>query len=309
MRKKRYRLFIISCFVISFICVAFQNTLAGSLDSFEQSIEKDNAKDQEYSSRNSSSISSEQCESDSPPFKCIGYFMLKTVVSGLFDGFFNELLAGGLESVARVNTSINIKINKELIDKYVALHIDDQTEETKLKYEIHLRELGDPQLPYARLDGSYQYISSNVSANDYRLALGYGPFAFKVNQTQYTELSPKDSLDLTRLYITYRMSSGATQIDIGMGRLVIDGNDRSKLFYSTLPIRFHVKSLISTKLWPAWLSNTGIEFKPAWSGNISDYDLGLFYHFKFASVKAGYRWLSTDTQSLSGPYAGITVFY
>lgn len=273
------RVFRFSVLLLLFYLVTLnpQNLIAGSLDSFEGSIKNDSS-DISVDSNNTKTINPGDCDDNSIEIDCIGLYILESIFKAMF--------YGGFESLARVNSSMNTQLSY------------DRKAEDEATNKLGLRKKRSPQVPYVRLDTSYQYVNSNINAYDYRVALGYGPLAFHYNKIRFLESNPVDTLDLSQLYITYRMSFGsALEIDIGMGKLSVNGNDRSNLSYVTIPVRIHPPGAI------------GVEFKPAWSGNISDYDLGVFYHFQYASVKAGYRSLSTNTQSLRGPYVGVTAFY
>jgi hypothetical protein len=52
--------------------------------------------------------------------------------------------------------------------------------------------------------------------------------------------------------------------------------------------------------------NFGVEFRPAWSDRVSDYDLGVLITWRYASLKTGYRWVLTPHESLNGPYVGLS---
>lgn len=287
-------------------CLIFSNTvIAGDLDSFEQSASQPSYSNDSTSSSNSST----DCyDDDIFHIECIGYYVLRSIVEGIAEG----MLYGGRTSIARVNAHAHKKFNIVLIldektinDTYqdnLHANTDDGNSNASASHHevfvLPLRKLHEPQVPFFRVDASLQYIKSTVSAKDYRFLFGYGPAAFQLNQTRFTESNPTDSLTLTRLFGVYRMSfSTEYEIGIGLGKLIIEGNKKTEQFYFTVPFKFHINKIM------------GFEYRPAWSSTINDYDLSVFSHHKYGSVKVGYRWLSTNSQSLSGPYIGFAAFY
>ena len=160
------------------------------------------------------------------------------------------------------------------------------------------REAGEPLIPFVRFDVSYHDVESDVDAYDYRVEGGYGPFAIQFNQTHYSEESPDDELDLFRFYGMYRMSFGTrVEVDLGLGALTIDGNDNDTRFSLTLPVRIYPCD---------WF---GVEIRPAWADGVTDVDVGLLLTKPYASLKAGYRWVSSPSETLNGPYAGLAVHF
>lgn len=158
------------------------------------------------------------------------------------------------------------------------------------------RHLGQPLIPFARLDLSYQYVESDIDALDLRTEAGYGPFGIHVNATRYQEHDPNNELDMIRVAGLYRMSFGPyVETQLGFGSLAIDGQHSTSRFLFTTPVLVHPHE------------NWGIEFRPTWSENIQDYDLALMMTFKHTSLKLGYRWLISPNQNLDGPYAGISM--
>jgi hypothetical protein len=161
---------------------------------------------------------------------------------------------------------------------------------------LRSRMLGEAMLPFLRLDAGYQSVRSDVDAWDWRAEGGYGPIGVHVNHTRYRETEPADTLDLVRVFGLYRMSFGSLlEVDLGLGALTMDSGkgENSSSFAVTLPVLLH-----------PW-DFAGLEFRPAWAHNVSDYDLALVTGWRFASVKAGYRWVRTPSYSLDGPYAAL----
>ena len=167
-----------------------------------------------------------------------------------------------------------------------------------LRAGIMPKEAGDRQIPFLRTDITYQALGSGVEAFDYRAEMGYGPIGLHFDQTHYSEDDPRDRLDLTRVYGLYRMAMGdSIEMDLGFGPMWIDGNKKDARTSFTVPIMVYPNDVF------------GIEFRPAWASNISDYDIGFLISGKHSSFKAGYRWVKSPGKTLDGPYAGIALHF
>lgn len=160
------------------------------------------------------------------------------------------------------------------------------------------RKWGEALIPVVRADSAYHWIESDVHAVEARVEAGYGPFAASYERMEFDEERPDDELTLTRWYGLFRMSFDAVlEVDLGFGSLTIDGDNQTDRFSFTLPVRFHP------------VPGCGIEFRPAWSDQVDEYDVALLGGYRFVSIKAGYRWLHAPGQSLDGPYAGLAVSF
>lgn len=158
------------------------------------------------------------------------------------------------------------------------------------------RALGEPLIPFARVDVSYQNVESDVDAVDAQADLGYGPVGAHLGFTRYREQTPADHLDMIRALGLYRMSFGShIETDLGLGGLTLKGEQTTRKFLFSLPVLVH-----PSEHW-------GIEFRPAWADRISDYDVALLLTRRFASAKLGYRWVDSPHESLDGPYIGISI--
>lgn len=263
----RLRIFL-SILTLLFVMLT-PTSYAGSLDAFEDSVEK-NPKSNGGNGRGDS------CQSNELNFGCL-------VVDVVSDVVYHIVVFGGTYSFYRVDHSPH------------HFFISDDIGELD---GISLRLAGEPLIPFARLDLSYQHNDPRTKAYDYRFEAGYGALALGYNQTRYRERAPNDSLALTRIYGLFRMSFGShVEVDWGVGSLEVDGNEHRSLLYITTPILVHLSRRI------------GFEFRPSWAGNISDYDMAILLKSKYAAIKLGYRKLSAGTESLNGPYAGLSVHY
>jgi hypothetical protein len=165
---------------------------------------------------------------------------------------------------------------------------------------IENRKSGQALIPIARLDISYQDVESDVSAMDYRGEVGYGPVALQVRETHYAEERPDDDLDILQIHMLYRMSIGEKiEIDLGFGGMSIEGENDNSGLSITVPVLIH-----------SW-DYFGVEFRSSWSSinnnTIQDYDLSLLTGWRYLSLRAGYRRVMSDTESLSGPFAGLSL--
>ena len=109
-----------------------------------------------------------------------------------------------------------------------------------------------------------------------------------------------DELEMLQYYGLYRMSiNDQVEVDIGIGGIDLSGNESNNGFSTTLPVRYHPSD------------HYGFEFRPAWSnikGNsIWDFDLTVLAGWRYASIRAGYRWGHSPNASLNGPEIGISL--
>ncbi|MBA4366380.1 MAG: hypothetical protein C0403_01935 [Desulfobacterium sp.] len=165
---------------------------------------------------------------------------------------------------------------------------------------IENRKLGQALIPIFRVDLCYQNVESDVEALDLRTEVGYGPVSIQARTTHYIEDQPDDNIDIHQAHLLYRMSIGDVfEIDLGMGGMILEGDDNNSGISFTTPFLYHPKDYF------------GIEFRPSWSsikGNIiKDYDLDLLLGWRFISFRAGYRWLKSENESLSGPFVGLSL--
>jgi len=160
---------------------------------------------------------------------------------------------------------------------------------------ITMRKNGDPTLPILRIETNYRIVRKDIQAIDLRSECGFGPLAVQYNCTRYKEQNPADALNISQAYGLYRMSfSSECEVDLGVGNMVLDGYKHTVEGSLTTPILYHPLK-----------SHLGIEFRPAWSNLIQDYDLAALYTLHNISVKAGYRAVLSPHDSLSGPYVGL----
>jgi hypothetical protein len=155
-------------------------------------------------------------------------------------------------------------------------------------------------LPSFRLDGGYQNVESDIRAGDLRAELGYHILALQGRFTYYDEEEPADGLWLNYVHGLLRVPLGdGVQLAPGIGAIILAGDNRNSGFSLTAPLLFY------------WHESFGLEFRPTWSwineNEVNDYDIGVVLGSKHAGLRAGYRWVNSDGESLDGPYLGFLV--
>ncbi len=172
--------------------------------------------------------------------------------------------------------------------------------------------LGKLTKPYVRADYNWQYINSNLDAQDLRIEAGYKMLAFYGRHTVYTESNPADELTLNQYYGMLRFgdtlrhedfSNGSWDVGLGLGMAQQIGNAEHSSWALTVPVKFYPTD---------WF---GVEFRPAWyrpqERMIGDYDLSASLGWRFVQFRGGYRWLwrQGDGHRFNGPYAGVSVSF
>ena len=175
-------------------------------------------------------------------------------------------------------------------------------EETPEGLPLAPRKPGKVLIPFLSVGFNYQDVESDVHALDYHLEGGYGPVSVHFNLSHFKEDEPNDTLDLYRIHALYRMLlSRDFEWDIGFGALTIDGTDENTGFSFTSPLIFRPEGLLALEFRPAWADVNGT--------SIADYDVSLLFGPRYTFLRAGYRWVESDTESLNGPYGGISLRY
>ena len=180
------------------------------------------------------------------------------------------------------------------------------------EWDLIVHSPGAPVLPYVRADYNWQYLNSNLVADDVRLEAGYKCLAFHGRRTRYAEKNPTDDSDINQFYGVIRVGgedvdeSDRTnwgEVGIGIGGMQQIGNSEFSSWALTVPL----------KIYPAeWI---GVEFHPAWyrpqDRVIGDYDLSVSLGWRFVQFRGGYRWLWVQGvgHKLNGPYAGLSVSF
>lgn len=269
--------------VISMQCFA-----DGKLDAFEESVAeqpresrpRDNARSGGRDDKRHAETDRDNCNSDSP---CEDDD-LSTILFDIFADLAVDLITwSGQTSLDRISIPADRRAGTDAVS-----NVD----------WLVPRKPGEPLIPFLRFDFAYQVCSSDLTAQNYRLETGYGPVGVTLIETRYHEQSPGDDLRIRRFHLAYRMSFASNlEVDFGLGSATIHGNTTRSYGVFTVPILFRATDGLS------------IEYRPAWYENVSDHDIGLLFSASYYSVKLGYRALSTQTESLKGPYLGLAVHY
>ncbi len=174
-------------------------------------------------------------------------------------------------------------------------------------------ELGQATVPYARFDYNWQYVDSDIDANDVRIELGYKMLAFHVRTTMYKDGFDGAELDINQYYGVLRYGGyrsdflpGTFEFGIGFGAAQLKFED----FIGTIDDSSFAWTIL-LKYYPMeWL---GLEFRPAWYSfeeNIGDYDFSASLGWRYVQFRGGYRWMSLKGDSWNdGPYAGVSVSF
>ena len=225
---------------------------------------------------------------------------------GMLDAF-EAAVAGGSTHHSRHSDFFENWLSYSLADAFAEISLiailyggasswERVSEPDSLDLGTTAREIGDPLIPLARIDIAYQDLESDIEALDLRCELGYGPFGAHFDYTQCRGDPASDELELMRAMGLWRMSLGShLELDLGMGVLEVKGDQRRSEFLISLPILYHP------------FEHWGVEFRPAWTDRVDDYDIALLVNQNFVSLKLGYRWVESSSESLHGPYAGISL--
>jgi hypothetical protein len=161
---------------------------------------------------------------------------------------------------------------------------------------LSVRRNGEPLIPYLAIEPAWQMLRSDVEAWDLQIEFGWGPFAVLGRCTRFREETPDDTMYLSRASVLYRMSAGDfMEVDFGFGTMFLNGEAELHRFSFSMPVRLHPGGPV------------GIEFRPAWSDNLADYDVSLYVTVGNVSLKGGYRWLNAPGDSLNGPCVGLSL--
>jgi len=170
-------------------------------------------------------------------------------------------------------------------------------------------EAGTPGLPYLRFDYRWQYLDSDLEANDFLLEAGYKYMAFYGRLTQY-EGTADENLDIGQYYGMVRYGGtdefyfpGSFQVAAGIGGYSIHGEQSQSGPALTIPVMVYPTD---------WF---GFEFRPAWASinqkTVSDYDVSVNVGHKYTRLCLGYRWLWVQHEGswLEGAYAGVSLSF
>lgn len=174
---------------------------------------------------------------------------------------------------------------------------------------IICRQKGEPLLPMIRVDLCYQRLQSNLSAIDGMVELGYGPLAISYRGTHFRETdlpdevtNSSDAMNLHEVLALYRVSGTPYfEIDWGLGMVRLEGNDTHSGVAFSMPVKIQPES---------WLGFNIVPTVNSMDGNaLYDIDGSILLTKGFISLRAGYRWLYTEYETLKGPYSGLSLHF
>lgn len=162
------------------------------------------------------------------------------------------------------------------------------------------RATGELLIPVLQGDAVYQRVRGGVTAWSYRGEVGYAFLGFSAQTTVYDEDTPADELRVNAIHGLYRMSiQDFLEVDVGAGTLSMKGNREDSGFSVTLPVRFRPTDAV------------GLEWRPVWStirdNRISDNEISALIGWRYAALRAGYRWVTHGEEVLNGPIVGLSV--
>ncbi|MBC2602978.1 hypothetical protein [Puniceicoccus vermicola] len=165
------------------------------------------------------------------------------------------------------------------------------------------RAPGEAVLPYIEGEFQYQWVDGDTDALDFRLTGGYGPAGASVRWTRFRETEPDTRLDVLQAYGHLRLTLGNfLEFSPGLGygnfSLGDDAEDEGGLAL-TLPLRVHFQPGIGLEYRPAWVFPNGT--------TVSDQEVALVLGRRNAFLRLGYRWLWNESETLSGPYLGVSL--
>ncbi len=221
----------------------------------------------------------------------------------------NEVEAPSFSSEkAIVDVSVEDRSSESEHRAEEALRVDEGQPAAAVSGLTH--EVGTAGLPYLRFDYRWQYLDSDLDANDFLLEVGYQYAALYARFTRYEDRAAKEDLDIEQYYGLFRMGgsdefffSGYFQIGLGAGGYIIKGDREQSGAALTVPILVYPCDYF------------GIEFRPAWARinnkTISDYDISVSAGQRFIQLRTGYRWLWVQGEGhwLNGPYAGVSLSF
>lgn len=174
---------------------------------------------------------------------------------------------------------------------------------TNLVHELaYERVPGDPLLPMLRFDFGWHSVESDVQAFDYGLEIGYSALAVRGRTITYREEDPGDSLDLSSVLVLYRIPlSRDVEFDAGLGGAELDGADSQGGLDFSLALR-------------GWVPDRrmGFEYRGEFMDigeGMSSHDISVLLHLRWFALRAGYRWLHSNGDSLDGPFAGAALSF
>lgn len=163
------------------------------------------------------------------------------------------------------------------------------------------RPLGAPDIPFLRGDLNLTSPSPRVEAVHVRVQAGLGPMGVQGQSWRLVEPSAATpTLWINSYHVLMRLSPARSfEFDLGLGFTRMDGLELNNGLSLTMPVTVSPTRRLSLRWIPCW----------SWLGGdaLSDHELSAALTVPFASVHAGWRWLSAGDKRLSGFQAGTSL--
>jgi len=258
---------------------------AGKLSDFEKDTTpypESSSEREQYSSAPRHKHHHRQHERDNDDFFSI-------LFGDLIDDIVGEVLGGAAQAIGNGLDDAATHSNQRINDSSASAPEDKRT-------------LGEPVIPYFRLNLNLQNIESNIYGFDGKLELGYGAIAGEYRQTRYRDDVLNEHLLLKQLQIYSRMSFGNHFVmNFGLGAASLDGENHAQGALFSIPIIYYPQRHLAFELRPSWM----------FGGNLSlnEMDLSTLISYQRVALRLGYRQLNSQNDSLEGAYAGIEYIF
>jgi len=164
------------------------------------------------------------------------------------------------------------------------------------------KQWGEFIIPFVQLDITQGELESEIDAKNFRIELGYGPFAVMHKQLSLREESTEDTLKAKQTLFLLRMSvSEQIQFHLGAGEYTLEGNTEDAETAYTAGANLHFRNGFGIEYRPVWVNGGALE--------LEEHELSLLYGKRFWAGKIGYRWLISEHESLAGPFAGMSIAF
>lgn len=183
-----------------------------------------------------------------------------------------------------------------------ATHSNQRIDESRAASAEDKRELGEPVIPYFRLNLNMQNIETHIYGFDGKLELGYGAIAGEYRQTRYRDDVLKESLRLKQLQLFSRMSFGNHFVmNFGLGGASLDGQNHSQGALFSVPMIYYPQRHLAFELRPSWMFGGEL--------SLDEMDLSTLISFQRIALRLGFRQLNSQHDSLQGAYAGVEYIF
>lgn len=176
--------------------------------------------------------------------------------------------------------------------------VDEENEHEGVKR----RKIGEPLLPYLKLNFNTQYVSEAINGVDLKFEFGKGLFGLEARATRFSEKAVNEKLDFHQLQFLYRMSFGnRVGLNLGLGRGVLQGDSTHKGWLFAAPLLWHDGKHLALEIRPGLFVTDGV--------SLTEFDVSVLYAYRRLALRLGYRELESPNSSINGPYVGLDFIY